>query len=296
MIRFLSLLALCVLCLTARSQDPFFNLYHTNQLSFNPAFAGVEDSNTVSIATSDQFPGYSKHPRSVLFSYDRYLKKMNSGIAIAYLFERIGQEKYHQVGLSYNYNIRLKDKMNLRAGVQLSVVNKTLGDTWISIYPPDSSQPQPQGIASSTKMDIDAGLWYSWSDFYLGLSIKHIIPPVFTYKEEDGNFTAALKPRYYITSGYTIRFSDNLQTTPSFRAAPYSFSSKSFYYIDINNTFLIKNTIYLGASYQPEPNGNSHAIVNSGVKLKNKFLILLAYELPVKHSGAAFEVTSKFKF
>ncbi len=289
--RFLSLLTLCILCLAAKAQDPLFNLYHTNHLSFNPAFAGVEDSNTVSIATKDQLPGYSKHPRSVFFSYDRHMEKMNSGIAIAYLYERIGQEKYHQIGLCYNYNIRLKDKMNLRAGVQVSVVNKTLNFNWI--YPPDSSQPQ--GVASSTKMDMDAGLWYSWSDFYLGLSIRHIIQPAFTFLEENGNFTAVIKPRYYLTSGYTIRFSDNLQTTPSFRASPYSLNN-GWFYIDINNTFLIKNTIYLGASYKPEPNGYSHAIVNSGVKLKNKFLILLAYELPVKYSSAAVEVTAKYKF
>lgn len=292
MIRFLSLLALCVLCLAARAQESLFSLYHVNQLSFNPAFAGVEDSNTVSIGTRDQFPQFRKHPRSVLFSYDRYLEKMNSGIAMTYLYERIGQEKYHQVGFCYNYNILLKDKMNLRAGVQVSVVNKTIDFNWI-IYPPGSSQPQ--GIASSTKMDLDAGLWYSWSDFYLGLSIRHIIQPVFTFKNENGNFEAAIKTRYYITSGYTIRLSDNLQTTPSFRAAPYSFSNKWFY-IDINNTFLIKNTIYLGASYQPQPNGYSNLIVNSGVNIKNKFLILLAYELPVKYSSAAVEVTARYKF
>lgn len=274
-----------------RAQDPLFSLYHTNQLSFNPAFAGVEDSNTVSIATRDQYPEIRKHPRSVLFSYDRYLEKMNSGIAVTYLFERIGQEKYHQLGFSYNYNILLKDKMNLRAGVQVSVVNKTVNFTWI--YPPGSSQPQ--GIVSSTKMDMDAGLWYSWSDFYLGLSIRHIISPVFTFKEEEGNFTAAIKPRYYLTSGYTIRLSDNLQTTPSFRAVSRYYSTNRFY-IDMNNTFLIMNTIYLGASYQPQPNGYSHLIVNSGVKLKNKFLLLLAYELPVKYSSAAIEVTGKYKF
>lgn len=295
MIRFLSLLALCVLCLVARTQDPLFRLYHANHLSFNPAFAGVEDSNTVSIATKDQLMGFCGHPRSVLFSYDRYMEKMNSGIAIAYLFERIGQEKYHQVGLSYNYNIRLKDKMNLRAGVQVSVVNKTLGDDWISLNPPGSPQPQPQGIVSSTKMDLDAGLWYSWSDFYLGLSIRHIIQPVFTFDAESGNYQAAIEPRYYITSGYTIRLGNNLQTTPSFRAVSRYYSTKRFY-IDMNNTFLILNTIYLGASYQPRPNGYSHAIVNSGVKLKNKFLILLAYDIPVKHSGAAIEVTGKYKF
>lgn len=292
MIRFLSLLALCVLCLAARPQEPLFSLYHANQLSFNPAFAGVEDSNTVSIATRDQFLGFRKHPRSVLFSYDRYLEKMNSGIAVTYLYERIGQEKFHQMGLSYNYNIRLNYKMNLRAGVQVSVGNKTIDFNWI-IYPPGSSQLQ--GVASSTKMDMDAGLWYSWSDFYLGLSIRHIIQPVFTFKNENGNFEAAIKPRYYLTSGYTIRFSDKLQTTPSFRAVPYYYSTRLFY-IDMNNTFLIWNTIYLGASYKPEPNGYNHLIVNSGVNLKNKFLIFLAYEMPVKYRSATVEATAKYKF
>lgn len=274
------------------AQDPLFSTYYENKLWHNPAYAGVEDSNVVSLTFRNQWPQFKGSPISVAGAFDTHIDKINSGVGAVYLFDQIGQETLHQFGLIYNYKIKFTEKMNLRLGTQVNVLRKTI-DFDAVIGPP----PLPTGTLSGAGVDLNFGLWYNWSDFYLGVSTRHTPPARIEFREGNTIWGFSTNTRYYLMTGHSFRLLKGLSTTPSVRVVIRSFGPYFRPSYDINNTFLIDiftDLIYLGTSFRS--NGAESLILNGGIQFKNGLMLMVAYDLASRYSGNALELTTKYKF
>lgn len=279
---FLILIIILFSTVVKAQNDPLLSLYWNNKLWHNPAYAGAEDKMTVSFSSRRQWVSVLGNPVTGIVSYDQPLQKINSGVGIIAMYDQAGALSLKQFGLLYSYNLKLSEKAGLRFGTQLSLAHQTIKGSWISTDPNGGDPAIPPVNSSSYNTDIDIGTWLTISNFYFGLSTKHLLEPEF-------NNVYTVARTYYAMSGYLIKIGPTLSTTPSFIIRNVAATTA----IDINNTFTYFDKYFLGTTFRPD-NVNTFSF-NSGIKL-SFFEFSLSYSLPGEFGGASAEANIKAKF
>ncbi len=260
-----------------KAQDAFFSLYRQNNLWSNPAYAGVMDKHVFSLSGRTQW-GYTYN--TAILTYDQPIRKINSGIGVILLFDQAGTSKLtnYYAGLCYKYNFKLAEEMNLGVGVNIAFVHRTLDLS--NLYFANqftgsgfSSTPNGDLIINSeiNYIDFGAGIWYSWKDFNLGFSVKHINRPDISfdsYGKPDNLYQAIIA-----TGSYTWKLSKHFSTIPS---AIFIHQGPSNY-LEIDDEFCLDETYYLGIGYRPTTDYNSLKI-SGGINLKKKFQLMAGYD------------------
>lgn len=198
-------------------QDPQVSLFMFNQLYYNPAAAGSEGVSRFQLTHRTQYAGYqgSFDPggafNTQIFSYNMPLKSIKSGVGIYAFNDAAGPQTNQSVQLSYAYRLALKNG-TLSFGLQGGIYNKTINNDLLR--PGEPGDPLiPAGKYGQAQPDIGAGLYYQTTDYWVGVSMKHLNEAAFKIGTNVG--LNPLARATFLTAGYKLGLGYDLEIQPS---------------------------------------------------------------------------------
>ncbi len=235
-------------------QDPQVSLFMFNQLYYNPAAAGSEGVSRFQLTHRTQYAGYqaSFDPGGALstdiFSFNMPLAKIKSGIGVYAFNDAAGPQTNQSVQVSYAYRLALKNG-TLSFGVQGGLYNKSINNDQLRAVDPGDPLI-PAGKYGQSQPDVGAGAYYSTTDYWVGVSMKHLNQAAFKLGTNVG--LNPLARATFLTAGYKLGIGYDIDLQPSIL---YQYSNEpgfpaSSYNINLLATY--QTHYFVGVSYRQQ--------------------------------------------
>ncbi len=172
-----------MLSVILKAQDPQFTQFYASPMYLNPAFTGVTYEHRFVANYRNQWPGISKTYQTYMASYDYNLSELNSGIGITVMQDRAGSAglTHSQIGVSYAYHFKISKFSEIRMGANLSYNMKRLDFNKLrfndQIATGSSTSIESSKYEQLNFMDFAAGALLNSTEYWLGLSAKHLTQP-----------------------------------------------------------------------------------------------------------------------
>jgi type IX secretion system PorP/SprF family membrane protein len=232
---YLTLIFLLILFKPSFSQqDAQFSQYMFNTLVINPAYAGYRETQNVSLLHRDQWTGFEGAPKTQTVIADGAFgadKKIGLGIAL--------------VNANYAYRLPVGDDARLALGISLGVAQFTLDNS--GAYLQDESDENFANKQTYFVPDARVGVHFSNSKFYAALSATNLIANSIDYQQVGKNTIARQGRHFFLTAGYLLDINSDFKLKPSFLIRE---DSKGPTSVDVNSFVLIKDAVWVGASYR----------------------------------------------
>ena len=264
-------------------QDPQFSQYIFNNLSFNPGSSGCETAIIATALHRSQWVGFDDAPVSTNFSVQSPLSILNGGVGLNILTDKIGQNEFLSLNLSYAYQYEIYDG-KLGIGFSVGVIQDEIDGASIITQEPDPSIPSSVDKASG--LDFGLGLFYSSEKLYVGVSSKHLNEPTISTSVDIINF----KRHYYLTSGYIHSLNDKFDLKPSILIKTEGVTST----VDITSLLEYNKKLWGGVTYRP----STRTVVLLGMNINEDLRFGFSYDVPtisVSNSGT-FEFMLGYSF
>jgi type IX secretion system PorP/SprF family membrane protein len=241
-------LALSILTSTAGAQqDPMISQYMSNQLFFNPAYAGTHDYTTLSGLYRKQWVNFPGAPSTAFLSFDKIFYDRNIGLGFTLINDQIGVSNQTDIAVNYAYHIPVgRGHLSLGLKGQLSYYSARLTD--LTIWDRDD-QVFASNVLDKWVPNFGAGAYYYTGGFYAGLSVPHLLD----YNRPSAFMEAKLSAvpnyerHYYVSSGYVIGLPSDIFVKPSILL---KYVPNSPLEADLNVNMFFLNTFSVGASYR----------------------------------------------
>ncbi len=261
---------------------------------YNPASVARDGATRVSAASRQQWVGMTNAPQTFLVAADMPLKLFGKehGIGVMMSNETIGL--YTNLNAMFQYAYKIEESWgNLSIGVGMGIFQQNFDATGI-IIPEDSDahNTSEEGIPTSElqglAFDMGLGVYYTYDNYYVGLSTTHLMESTINFDE---TYESYLARGYYLMGGGNIQLKNSLfQIHPSFfvksiwQTTQYEFTLRTTY----NNLFIG------GLSYRP----SDAVVLLLGAEMKN-IRLGYAYEYPISEivnvSSGSHEVFVSYK-
>ena len=245
----LTLLLFCIIQLGAKAQqDAQYSQYMFNSLVINPAYAGYKEAYNLSLLNRNQWVGTSGAPQTQSLVVDGAFFKGNKvGLGLTVVNDKIGLQGQTSAYANYAYRLPVgSDNARLAFGLAVGVSQFSLNGNGAIIEDPNDPNFN-DGKVNYTTPDAKFGLFFSNDKFYAGLSATNLLSQAINYQETGSNVIARQGRHYFLTSGYLFDLNSDLKFKPSFMIRD---DAKGPTNIDLNTFFLIKEAVWIGASYR----------------------------------------------
>ena len=233
---------------TNAQQLPQVSNFSNNQLIFNPAAAGMYETDfNVNLLSRLQWSGIQGAPTYNMFWTDYRFGGNKSAIGLNVNVNSFGVTRMTEVLGNYSYSFhlsqRFKMSMGLRVGTNMIRYNNLPSDKiW------DADDPLEQNPVNNTSLPM-AGGGFRLSDkkFYVGISAPDLISrDKYNIYGNNGKSFFVKKRNYVLMSGYKLKLSDAYTLSPNlimlyFPTAPVR--------ADMNVNFEIRDYFWAGATY-----------------------------------------------
>ena len=271
------------------AQDPLSDHYFFNQVYHNPATAGADGKKVITLNYRDQWRGISTF-KNVFASYEHPVEKLNSSFGLTILYDKVSSHTRSNIGLTYNYNIKFLDELNLRIGTQVSLLSGATRFSQFITAVPDPSIPSDDRSGSS--FDFSIGAFLTFKKVKLGASIQHLLEPNITTTSPDVTILYRARHHYTFIS-YTFDVTPQFQIIPSVITRKTGSSSA----LDLTSYFVFKKMISLGLTYRGVPRNNVTEWVGLfGIQLKEKINFQFSASLNKSFFGNTIEGLVQYKF
>lgn len=197
--------------------DPQFSLFMFNQTYYNPAAAGSEGVARFNLTHRTQWAGYQGTaddggaPSTQLLSFNTPLPQIKSGVGLYAFNDNLGPNTNQSVQVSYAYRAALKNG-TLSFGLQGGFYSQAIDFSRLRSRDPNDPLI-PTGRLSKTQPDVGAGIYYNTTDYWIGVSMKHINQPSFEFISNRD--LQSLRRSTFVTAGYRLGVGYNLDIQPS---------------------------------------------------------------------------------
>jgi type IX secretion system PorP/SprF family membrane protein len=295
-IKFFLVLFSILFSLNTNAQEPFQQF---NYLNYNAAYAGSENNMAfVPIQMKRLYPYLPNNETDYIGSIEFRVNKINSAFAYQCQNELFyNDRKTFHSNFMYNYEIKIKEKIKLRLGIQLSKITESYGAINSFVYDVNSfhqiyiNSPDQ----SFTYYSIDPGIWLNFNKLYMGLSTINLTEPEYKLYNyfQIKNFRT-----YNLITGYKFEF-DKFNFTPSILCN----FLKDGYHINLSTLFTYKNIINFGLTddfynqtYSMNPYiKNTYGII-AGVELLKKIQLMGSCKFDKNTSSGTTEYFPEYSF
>lgn len=303
------------------AQDIQYSQFYSNPLYLNPAFAGSMGMSRVGVNFRNQWPALDQSFIAYSVYADHFSERFNSGVGVIVsgARESFTQTQTNEIGLVYSYRLQIAEKSFLHAGVQGTFISRdVLFDRVILGSQLDIDRGviigQPgDGFEGDSEMkagDLNAGLMYFDSKFWLGISAMHLLRPQISYVENNANqlpvkYSAHGGVRFNLAPG---NINDYFNNTDQERSLALAFNYKSqgnFSQLDLGTEFYFEALI-IGFWYRGLPSkynlpNNESLIALIGVELPSGLALGYSYDYNISKlgnqiSGGAHEISMRYVF
>ena len=235
-------------------QEPMHTMYMWNTLAINPAYAGSREVFSTIAVGREQWTGFEGAPSTQNLSLHTPLLYPSVALGFTVINDNIGPTNNTGVwgDFAYRFNTTENAKLSLALRGGASLQTADLADVE-GVDPDDPAFNK--NVETSLVPNFGFGAYY-YSDLgYVGLSI----PRLLNNEENNGNNPGSINDaqdetqrHYYLTAGYVFSISadsTSLMFKPSVVARAVENGPVNF---DVTANFLIKQKLWLGASYRHE--------------------------------------------
>ncbi len=276
--------------------DAMFTQYMFNEMFINPAYAGSKDALAVTAMNRQQWVSFPGRPVTTTFSMHGPVINDKMGLGISFLNEKIGVLNRNLAYLSYSYRVKAGKNGHLAFGLMGGVHNQV--NKFADLKATDAGDIKvSQNSPSVYSPNFGFGLYYSDKKNYIGLSIPRMIDDHILL-DGTGNLTKInkIEPKtfhYYLTLGRVFTLSDGLKLKA--QAMIQAVQNAPILY-NVNANFLIKEKIWLGASYR---SGDAVSGV-LGIQVSTQFIVSYSYDYTLsqiqKYTSGSHEIALGYVF
>lgn len=266
-------------CLQAQF-DAQSSQYMLNATGFNPAAAGESGMMDITGQHRLQWIGMPNGGSTTIFNINAPVNfgSKQHGLGLNFINDKIGLFVNQGVHLQYALKFNIGEgRLNL--GTQLGFMS--IGFRGDSVHGPQvptgeyhdiSSDPAiPTTLSEGFGLDVGLGAWYSFRDFYAGLSYSHINQPVIEWSDQH---TYTPVGTLYLTGGYAFTAND-----PKYEFRPSVLFKSDFasFQLDLSAILHYNNQYWGGISYRY----GDAVVILAGINVGNGLSIGYSYDLPV---------------
>lgn len=223
-------------------QDPQFSQYMYNRLFNNPGYAGSNDGICANLIGRTQWTGFDGAPKTAVLAVDATVEAIHGGLGLVVMQDKIGFQSTLAARLAYAYRMNVGSG-KLGIGVDVGILNQTMNGNFVPIQPGDPSIPI--GKASDLVPDLGAGVYYNTNKLYFGISAAHLLGGKLDLDNMNGEPLNVAR-HYYALAGYDYEINPNFTLRPSVFIKSDAASTQ----LDVNLNLLIKEMVWVGASYR----------------------------------------------
>jgi type IX secretion system PorP/SprF family membrane protein len=247
-------------------QESYYSLYSFNMNVINPAYAGADATNMLSLTSRRQWTSIENAPSTIALAFSS-ARKNNVGLGVSVVSDKIFVEQQTFAYVDFSYKLEMGSDAQLFLGLKGGGNFYRADPTLLNTYDPVSD---PTQIALSRfNPNIGAGAYYKASSYWVSFSIPRLIN-----SKRDDELVVNAKDRVhtYLGAGAVFGVGENFQLKPSFmmrkiKGLPIT--------TDLTGMLSWQNTFDVGVSFR----SNSAISLLSVISL-GKFDIGYAYETP----------------
>lgn len=216
-------------------QEAMYSQYMFNTLAINPAYAGSRNTLSATALYRRQWVGIEGAPKTVTFSMDAPVSNKNLGLGLQIISDKIGVTSTTGINTSYAYKVHT-NRGTLSIGLQAGM-NQYKGDFVSSNLENETDVPYKQNV-NKTYFNAGAGLYYSTSKWYVGLSSPQLLNNVSLVNN---------RLHLFLAGGYVFPLGEDFKLKPSVlvkavEGAPIE--------ADFNANLWILDLVSVGAQYR----------------------------------------------
>lgn len=276
------------------AQDPEFTQYYANPIYLNPAFAGSAYGPRIALNYRNQWPNISGGFVTYAASYDQHFDVLSGGIGVQVMYDRAGDGELSTTmgSLMYSYMLRVNKKFAIKAGIQASVISKSIDFSKLLFG--DMINPK-LGFIYSTKevfpingkytidpvVDFSAGLMGFSKKFYGGLAINHISEPMISFYKDN---KSTLPMKITAHAGLLIPLDNNRNPKKFFSPNIMYQKQQNFSQFNVG-AYYIKDYFVAGAWFRQTSENFDAVMFLIGVK---KEAVKIGYSYDITFSDARF--------
>lgn len=236
----LTILFICMVCFINKSysqQSAIYSQYLFNGLAINPAYAGHDESLSLTFLARMQSVGLEGTPNTQTFSAHTPVKRDKIGLGLQLFHETIGVSNQSGVYMSYSYRLKYRSytiSFGLQAGANFYRAQYT------SLMVNDPGDPVFESDYKSTTPNFGSGIFLNNDNFFAGLSL----PQMFASNDPE---IIQEKP-FFIYGGYLIDLTTFLKLKPSTLVKIVNGKPVEW---DISTSILINDILWAGVLYRP---------------------------------------------
>ncbi len=236
-------------------QDPQFTQFMHNKLIYNPGYAGTSQAICANVLYRQQWVNFPGAPKTGLISVDMPVGSLPLGIGLNVMNDQIGFSKTLFARLALAWNKPLGTGI-LGVGIDGGILQQQFNGNWIT---PDGNGNQDNAIPGYTSgtpgvtnpklneltYDLGFGAYYTIPNkMYVGISSTHLTAQDIS---AGSKVKYSLARHYYLMGGYTFSLPNpDHAIQPNIKVKTDAASTQ----LDVNVTYLFKNTFWLGVSYR----------------------------------------------
>lgn len=190
-------------------QAPEFEHYLVNPYSYNPAMAGMNQTQ-VFLDYRKQWADFAGAPQTQLFTIDKSFKKDKFGLGFKLLNDDVNVLGSTGGYLTYAQQFKIGQVQSIRFGVEVGFLqNRILFDR---IVAEDNTEPVIfSSNQNGTNFDGAAGFIYRLENFSLGFSALHLIPSRYHFQnsETTNELEYGRINHYYLTAMYDFHIGES---------------------------------------------------------------------------------------
>lgn len=209
----------CVTATAKAQYDAQFSQYFMALGYYNPAYAGTSGDLNLFGIYRQQWVGMEGAPKSFFVTADMPLKlgETTHGIGAIMFTESLGLFQNTHVAGQFAYKHKFLGG-TLSVGLQFGIVNQSFDGT--KVYFPSGSSDSADGESGSETdpsipstsvdamaFDLNAGLFYTRENFYVGIGAMHVTEPELMLEENAYTYIAG---SYNLVGGYNIQLKNPL--------------------------------------------------------------------------------------
>lgn len=296
---FTLLIASLITTLSIAQQPAQYSLYMLNPLGWNPAYAGMENSLSITGVFRKQWTGLEGSPTTQNISAHMPLYIARGGIGINVENDEFGAERWTAGTISYNFQKELGSSI-LAIGASAGMIQRELDGSKIRtpdgeyIEPgnPNHNDPiLPLNAETASVPTFGAGIYFINERLEAGFSVRNIAEG----QAEFSTLTLSLKRNFNFNIGAHFDIGRMLSVHP------YALLRSDLTQTQVDFSVILRynDNIFGGASFRGYNSNSTDAVaILAGFKLSEKLTLAYAYDLTLSDlntvSNGSHEISLNF--
>lgn len=267
--------------------SPQYSLYMLNPYNYNVAYAGMDNSLSVTGVFRKQWVGLEGSPSTQNLNLHLPFYYIKGGIGMKLENDMLGQWRSTRVMLSYNYIQTLKKSAQLSLGIGGGFVQGSLDGSKLrapegeyganSVVHNDNLLPTTK--ISGVSPSFSAGLVFKNKKTTAGIGIQDLFPAKISF-EKNNISQIYLQPNYFFTFAHQISLNESFLLKPYFLVKTDTKTIQT----DVSLLLEYKNNIFSGISFRGYNKNTIDAlIVNLGYRINKNITLAYAYDINISN-------------